>query len=289
MGQYSIKDLEVLTGIKAHTLRIWEQRYNLVKPKRTDTNIRFYNDEQLKKILNIALLNNNGLKISKIALLSDKEINQKIKLLDENNVDAEKYINALINGMISMDKHLILKTLNKHSDFDSLQNYFVKVVFPFLNKIGLLWSSNSINPAQEHFASNIIKRFLIAEIERLKDVSEDAPTYVLILPEGEWHELSLLLAEFILKDKGCNVFYLGTSVPREDVFKILNLVNADFLLCVSILSRTETDTQAIIDKFSEVVVNETVLFAGAAFYNPNLSFPNNCKVIYSFDELVLFN
>jgi len=289
MGQYSIKDLEVLTGIKAHTLRIWEQRYKLVEPKRTETNIRYYNDSQLKKILNIALLNNNGLKISKIAQLSDKEIIQKIKSLDNNDGDAEKYINALINGMISMDKALILKTLNKYSDFDNLQNFFVKVVFPFLNKIGFLWSSNSINPAQEHFASNIIKRFLIAEIERLKDAPKNAPTYVLILPEGEWHELSLLLAEFILKDKGCNVFYIGASVPRQDIVKILSLVNADFLLCVSILSRAQNDIQAIIDKFSEIVHQETVLFAGTAFYNPNLSFPSNCKVVNSFDELVLFN
>ncbi len=289
MGQYSIKDLEILTGIKAHTLRIWEQRYGLVQPERTETNIRFYNDEQLKKTLHVALLNNNGLKISKIALLSNQEIVKKIDALNSNGEESEKYINALINGMISMDKHLILKTLSKHTDFDSLQDFFLKIVFPFLNKIGFLWSSNSINPAQEHFASNIIKRFLIAEIEGLADVAEDAPTYVLILPEGEWHELSLLLSEYILKNKGCNVLYLGASVPREDIVKILNLVEADYLLCVSILSRSKTEIQAIIDKFSEIVTNEHVLFAGTAFYSNQLEFPANCTVIHSFDELVLFN
>lgn len=289
MGQYSIKDLEVLTGIKAHTLRIWEQRYKLVQPERTATNIRFYDDSQLKKILNVALLNNHGLKISKIAQLSENEIAKKIASLNSSEESTEIYINDLIKGMVAMDKFLILKTLNKHKDFNSLQDFFVKVVFPFLNKIGFLWSSNSINPAQEHFASNIIKRFLIAEIENLNDVPEDALKYILILPEGEWHELSLLLAEYILKNIGSNVFYLGASVPREDIVKILELVKADFLLCVSILSRSNTEIQAIIDKFSEIVSNENVLFAGTAFYSKQLKFPDNCAVIHSFDELILFN
>lgn len=288
MGQYSIKDLEVLSGIKAHTLRIWEQRYDIVKPLRTDTNIRYYNDEQLKLVLNVALLNNCGYKISKIANLTPEEIGQEILRIDHKELKEDLLINQLVEGMVSLDKQLILKILHKADDFASVTDFFLKVVFPFFGRVGMLWSSNSINPGQEHFASNIIKRFLLREIEDLDEPKEDAPMFLLFLPEGDWHELSLMVAEYILKKSGKRVLYLGASVPDSDIEAIMKLTSIDFLLCVGILSQPISAIQNIIDRFSKVAQDATIIFAGRSFYHEDLKFTRGAKILHSFDDLASF-
>lgn len=288
MGQYSIKDLEVLSGIKAHTLRIWEQRYKLVEPKRTDTNIRFYTDEQLKLVLNVSLLNNMGYKISKIAKLTPLEIAQEVLNIDHKDLKEDLLINQLVEGMVSLNKELILKILHKSDDFDSLTDFFLKVVFPFLGRVGMLWTSNSINPGQEHFASNIIKRFLIDRIEALEEPQSDAAMFLLFLPEGDWHEMSLLVAEYILKKNGKRVLYLGASVPNSDIEAIMELTKIDYLLCVSILSQPLSSIQEIIDRFGAVAQEADLIFAGRAFYHEDLTFPKGAKTLYSFDELAAF-
>lgn len=285
MGQYSIKDLEVLSGIKAHTLRIWEQRYKIVEPKRTDTNIRYYTDEQLKTILNVSVLNSSGRKISKIASLSSNEIAHEVLALNQEHLSEGVYINQLVEGMICLDKKLILKILNKSEDFDSLTDFFLKVVFPFLGRVGMLWSSNSINPGQEHFASNIIKRFLLSKIESIAEPGSNTPMYLLFLPEGDWHELSLLVAEYILKNNGNRVLYLGASVPDSDVKAILSLTKIDYLLCVSILSQPLDSIQNTINRIAELSHPVALMFAGRAFYHPDLKYPNGARIIHSFGDL----
>lgn len=288
MGQYSIKDLEVLSGIKAHTLRIWEQRYNIVEPHRTDTNIRYYTDDQLKILLNVSLLNNSGYKISKIAKLTPEEIAQEVLRLDNKELKEDLLVNQLVEGMVSLDKALVLKILNKGEDFPSLIDFFMKVVFPFLGRIGMLWASNSINPGQEHFASNIIKRFLLDKIESLEEPRKDAPMFLLFLPEGEWHELSLLVAEYILKKEGKRVLYLGASVPDTDIKAILSLTPINYLLCVSILSQPIDSIQETIDRLSNLEGDQGLIFAGKSFYHPDLKFPQGAKILHSFEELLSF-
>ena len=285
MGQYSIKDLEVLSGIKAHTLRIWEQRYKIVEPKRTDTNIRYYTDEQLKTILNVSVLNSSGRKISKIASLTSKEIAHEVLAMNQEHLNEGVYINQLVEGMICLDKKLILNILKKSEDFDTLTDFFLKVVFPFLGRVGMLWSSNSINPGQEHFASNIIKRFLFNKIENLTEPKSDAPMFLLFLPEGDWHELSLLVAEYILKNNGNRVLYLGASVPDSDVKAILSLTKIDYLLCVSILSQPIVSIQNTINRIAELSHPVALMFAGRAFYHPDLKYPKAARIIYSFEDL----
>ncbi|MCB0510280.1 MAG: MerR family transcriptional regulator, partial [Bacteroidetes bacterium] len=142
MGQYSIKDIEILSGIKAHTLRIWEQRYNIVEPNRTDTNIRFYSDEQLKTILNVSVLNNCGFKISKIAQMSPAEMAKEILKLDIPAGNHDNLIHILVDAMITMDKASALQVLNKADKYNSLQEFFSMVIFPFLNRVGMLWATN---------------------------------------------------------------------------------------------------------------------------------------------------
>ena len=285
MGQYSIKDLEILSGIKAHTLRIWEQRYNLVVPHRTDTNIRYYSDQQLKLILNIATLNNSGYKISKIAELSPASIAEEVLKLDKPEAKDAVLINQLIEGMIALDKERIIHVLQRGTEETPLMDFFVKIVFPFLSRVGNLWSSESINPAQEHFASNIIKRFLIDRIEHLPEPKEDAAMFLLFLPEGDWHELSLLVAEYVLKETGHKVMYLGSSVPDKDIEKILKVTEIDYMLCVSILSQAIQLTQETINRFSTLANHVKVIFAGRSFYQEELHFPSNCQVLYHFQEL----
>ncbi len=285
MGQYSIKDLEVLSGIKAHTLRIWEQRYKIVEPKRTDTNIRYYTDEQLKTILNVSVLNGSGRKISKIASLTSTEIAHEVLAMNQEHLNEGVYINQLVEGMICLDKKLILNILKKSENFDSLTDFFLKVVFPFLARVGMLWSSNSINPGQEHFASNIIKRFLLNKIESLSEPHSDDPMFLLFLPEGDWHELSLLVAEYILKNNGNRVLYLGASVPDSDVKAILSLTKIDYLLCVSILSQPLESIQNTINRIAELSHPVALMFAGRAFYHPDLKFPKEARIVYSFEDL----
>lgn len=284
-GQYSIKDLEILSGIKAHTLRIWEQRYELVVAHRTDTNIRYYSDEQLKLILNIATLNNSGFKISKIAELSPSEIAHEVLKLDKAEWQDTILINRLIEGMIELDKKAILSVLHKSYETKLLIDFFTSIVFPFLSRVGNLWSSESINPAQEHFASNIIKRFLIEKIEALEEPAEDAPMFLLFLPEGDWHELSLLVSEYVLKKSGKRIMYLGASVPDKDIERIVKVTNVDFMLCVSILSQALPTTQKTINRFSMLAKNVSVVFAGRSFYQEELVFPENCSVLHHFHEL----
>jgi DNA-binding transcriptional MerR regulator len=285
MGQFSIKEVEVLSGIKAHTLRIWEQRYGLIEPERTDTNIRYYSDKQLKLVLNVSLLNNSGLKISKIADLSPEEIAKEVLKINKPDLLNDRLINRLIEGMISLDKASIVSVLYESKHYPSLVQFFLDVVFPFLSRVGMLWASESINPAQEHFASNIIKRFLIGEIENLDEPSKNAPLFVLFLPEGDWHELSLLVAEYILKKAGKNIMYLGASVPDEDIEKILHLTKIDYLLCVSILSQPIQSIQDIINRFTNIIDSEHLIFGGRSFYHPQLKFPKSSKLLFSFEEL----
>lgn len=288
MGHYSIKDLEVLSGIKAHTLRIWEQRYNIVEPHRTDTNIRYYTDDQLKVLLNVSILNNFGYKISKIAKLTPEEIAQEVLRIDQKELTEDLLVNQLVEGMISLNKELLIKVLAKGDEFPSLSDYFVKVVFPFLGRVGTLWTSNSINPGQEHFASNVIKRFLLEKIEKLDEPSKNSPMFLLFLPEGDWHELSLLIAEYILKKEGNQVLYLGASVPDSDIRAILSLTHIDYLLCVSILSQPIESVQETIDRLGDLEGGQGVIFAGRSFYHESLKFPKGARILHSFEDLRTF-
>ena len=218
MGVYSIKDLENFTQIKAHTLRIWEQRYNLLNPERTETNIRLYSDRDLKKILNINLLYNNGLKISKIAKLTDKEIfEQASELLNEpieNSIDGAE---RLINKILAYDEFGIrddLESLYIQHDFEDI---FSDLLVPVLQKIGELWQVDSITISHEHFFSNILRSFIIKKTEEYHKTNPRKEKVLLFLNEQEYHELGLLYYNYILNKRGYDTIYLGQSVPIEDL------------------------------------------------------------------------
>lgn len=231
MNSFTIKDLENLSGIKAHTLRIWELRYNFLKPSRTFTNIRYYSNDELKKVLNIALLNKYGFKISHIDKMNEAEMNEKILSLNQMEAQQERIVNDLIKNMVDLNMNSFENTLDRFILVKGIERAITQIIFPYLEKIGILWMTNHINPAQEHLVTNIVRQKLIVGIEGASATLKLNKTVLLFLPEGEYHELGLLFMYYLLKKRGINVIYLGTSIPMKDVAYVVNLKKPDYLYC----------------------------------------------------------
>ncbi|MEO5564794.1 MAG: MerR family transcriptional regulator [Chitinophagaceae bacterium] len=227
MNDFTIKDLENLSGIKAHTIRIWEQRYNFLKPKRTDTNIRFYSNEDLKTLLNIALLNKYGFKLCHIDRMCQQEICTKVLTLNDTEAVQERIVNDLVRDMIELETDKFEATLNRYIQLNDMEKTVKEIVFPFLEKIGILWQTGHIMPAQEHFVSNIIRQKLIVAIDSVTPLLTTTRKAVLFLPEGEHHELGLLFLSYLLKRRGTRIIYLGANVPMSDVENVVEMIKPD--------------------------------------------------------------
>ncbi len=216
---FTIQDLELLTGIKAHTIRIWEKRYDLLNPSRLNRNIRIYTLSDLQKILNIGLLYNNGYKISKIAKLSDKQLTEEAKSFAMNEFSNTYEINSLIITMYTFDEGLFYEIYNQQIEKLSFQEIFIKTYIPLLNHIGMLWQTDSIKPAHEHFISNLIYQKIALNIANLPHNSIDnSNVNILFLPYGEIHELGLMFLNYSLKLNGKKVIYVGKSIPFDNLF-----------------------------------------------------------------------
>ena len=229
MNSFTIKDLENLSGIKAHTLRIWEQRYSFLKPERTGTNIRYYSNDELKKILNVALLNKYGYKISHIDKMNEGEIKEKILSLNQMEAQQERIVNELIQCMVDIDIDKLETILDKYISARGIEKTIIQIIFPFMEKIGILWLTNHINPAQEHLITNIIRQKLIVGIDGIVPALKVNKSVLLFLPEGEYHELGLLFMNYLLKSRGVNTIYLGSNVPIRDIDYIVKLRKPDYL------------------------------------------------------------
>ncbi len=216
--EFSIKDLENLSGVKAHTIRIWEKRYNLLTPERTDTNIRIYNLDNLKKLLSVTQLYNGGHKISKIASLSDIEINKLSKNSDIDTKDAF-YINEFKTAMFSFDYKLFDKTFNEMEQGYSFYQSFVKIIIPLLVEIGYLWQIGTIDPVHERYISELIRqKITIHNDKALANFKEKSDKIIaLYLPFNEIHDLGLLFAQYIAINAGVRTLYLGSNIPLESL------------------------------------------------------------------------
>ncbi|MEY4739139.1 MAG: hypothetical protein RLZZ05_523 [Bacteroidota bacterium] len=255
MNAFTIKDLENLTGIKAHTIRIWEQRYTFLRPQRTGTNIRYYNNEELKKILNISLLNKYGFKISHIDKMSEADIRNKILSINDVHARQERIVNGLIQGMIDMDLEGFEGILEEQIREKGIEKTIHQIIFPFMERIGVLWITGHLNPAQEHLVSNIIRQKLIVGTEAVSPMFKLKKTGLLFLPEGEYHELGLLFVQYLLKSRGLYVYYLGTNVPLDDVEYVVKHKQPDFiythLTSVSSVFNFEKFIQQSLKRFSQ--------------------------------------
>lgn len=287
MSNYSIKDLEQLSGIKAHTLRIWEQRYNLLNPKRTETNIRFYDNENLKLILNIAMLNNHGIKISKIAAMSSMEISEEIIRLTDQSVDHNDQIQALTICMIEMDEDRFEKVLTSSIIKLGFEDTILKVVYPFLTKIGILWLTGAINPAQEHFISNLIRQKLIVAIDGEVGNSY-GKTFMLFLPEGELHEISLLFSSYLIKKHGHKVIYLGQNTPNEDLLSVYNMQQPDYLFTVITSSPAADKVQDYLNMLAKEFSETKVFVTGLQGAEKTYTIPSNISLLTYAKEIKTF-
>ena len=226
---FTIKDIENLSGIKAHTIRIWEQRYSFLKPNRSDTNIRFYTADELKVILNIALLNKSGYKISRINEMSRDAMFSTVLSLTNAEAKADIVINNLIECMISFNIEEFECVLNKCIANSGIEKSITDIMFPFLDKVGILWLTNNINPAQERLVSNIIRQKIIVGIDSLSAKTTSSTKVCLFLPEGEYHEISLLFVAFLLKKNGIPVIYLGANIPFDELKTVTSVKKPVYL------------------------------------------------------------
>jgi DNA-binding transcriptional MerR regulator len=263
MIKYSIKDLEKLTGIKAHTIRIWEKRYNIVCPLRTTTNIRFYTDGDLKRLLNVSILNRNGFKISNIMRLSTDEIRDSVIEASTSSFGFESQIETLVISMIDLDENKFEKSISNSILKLGFEDTVSNIIYPFLEKIGILWQIGTITPAHEHFITNLIRQKLIIAIDTENPtLIHNNKTFILFLPEGELHELSLLYYAFLIKKRGHRIIYLGQSLPFEDLNHVKQVVHPDFLVTVITSVLTGKELQNYIRHLSELFPDQTLLFGG---------------------------
>ena len=286
MAHYSIKDLERLSGIKAHTIRIWEKRYSLVEPDRTDTNIRTYSDEDLKRILNVSILNRNGIKISHIALLSQEEISEKIQIITRDASDYDSLIENLIISMVDLDESRIEYLLSRAIMQLGFEECILKVIYPFFEKIGILWQTGAINPAQEHFVSNLVRQKLITGIDSMIPVRIDHPRhFLLFLPEGELHELGLLFYSYLIKKRGHKVTYLGQWVPLSDMVAASTVLDFGYLLTSVIAVYSGEDLTHYLNKLSAAFPDKTIFISGLQVKNIQSPTPANAIVLQKVEDL----
>jgi len=271
MGMYSIRELENLSGIKAHTIRIWEKRFGLIAPKRTSTNIRSYCDSDLKTLLNISILNRNGLKISKIAQLSPEEIVMKVNQFSREVTNAESQIESLTVAMIDVDEYRFEQVLSRAIIQFGFEEAVTRVLYPFFIKVGLMWQTGAVNPAQEHFISNLVKQKFFAAIDGL--ISSERPgsrKFVFFLPEGELHEIGLLFLCYLARKRGYRTIYLGQSVPLNDLADLVRKRQVDYLVTAVITSFKGHDISRLVLSLSELFPDKIIYLSGS----PSLFFPH---------------
>ena len=263
MRKFSISDIENLTGIKAHTIRVWEQRYNFFTTKRTDTNIRYYNDDDLCMFLNIATLNENGYKISKISQMDNSEINDLVKHLKEDHYNVNVQVQMLSNSMLKMDDEEFDEILNGCIDDLGMDAAMTTIVFPFLRKVGFMWQVGTINPAHEHFAVHKIEQKLINDTYQFrKSPGKDAKRYLLFLPPGETHEVGLLFAQYLLKANGHQTLYLGQNLPYDSLNEVAIYYEPDFAFSVLTIAGLENGVDEIISKLKDSLGEIPLILAG---------------------------
>jgi len=285
MQKYSINDLERITGIKAHTIRIWEKRHNLVEPKRTPTNIRYYCDEDLLRLMNVSTLNKYGFKISHIAKMNESEICEKISDITSSSNGHEPQINALVTSMVQLDEDLFEKTFSNSVIKIGFERTIIQIIFPFLEKIGLFWQLGTINIVQEHFVTNLIRqKFIMAISSQNEPVSENAKTFLLFLPEDEFHELGLLFMAFYIKRNGHRLIYLGQNLPYKDLQKTVEANSPDYLLTYFVAAMLPKDIETYLEKLSKTFSGKKIFISGYQARNIDFKLPSNVMLVENSDN-----
>lgn len=288
MNAFTIKDIENLSGVKAHTIRIWEQRYDFLKPQRTDTNIRYYSNEELKIILNIALLNKFGYKISHINKMDVEEMHQKLNTLSYYQAQQERRINELICLMVDLEIESFEELLDRQIREKGIEKIISEIIFPFLERIGILWVTNNINPAQEHLVTNLIRQKIIVGIETSVSQIKSNKVALLFLPEGEYHELGLLYVYYLLKKNGVKVLYLGADVPAADLEFIVKTKKPDYLYTHLTAVAHNFNSEKFMHNIHSKVGDVPVMISGPLTVTYKKSIPPNFHFLKSLQEVKEF-
>jgi len=284
MPTYTIKDLEQISGIKAHTIRIWEQRYRFLQPQRTETNIRSYTADELKVILNVSLLNKYGYKISHIDKMSQADIEDKILGLNQLDAEKERVVNALIKDMVSLNMFSFEKQIDLYIAQKGIEKTVTTILFSFLQRVGVLWITNHINPAQEHLALNLIRQKIILGIEKLPKGLQSNKSVVLFMPEGEYHEIGLLYVHYLLKLKGYNIDYLGANVPIVDLKYLTEIKKVDYLYAHITAPTKGFKMAKFLDQISHIDKGLTIILTGQMVQEYNGPIAANIKVMHSLSQ-----
>ncbi|MCU7551314.1 MerR family transcriptional regulator [Chitinophagaceae bacterium LB-8] len=281
---FSIKELEQLSGIKAHTIRIWEHRYHFLKPSRTDTNIRSYSVEELKTLLTVALLNKYGIKISRIDEMQPEQWHHA--LLQQVEAQDEYLVNQLVGHMVDMDHVAFEEVLNLYIHQKGLEETVVSLIFGFLQKVGILWQTNHINAAQEHIAAHIIRQKIISAIDNLPAVFRIQPLFLLFLPEDEHHELGLLYVYYLLKKRGLPVLYLGASAPLDDVAYVMRIKQPSYLYLHLASFPPGGQFEKYIHRLSTIEPHIQILISGSVVSGYKKVVPHNVTLLHSLEEAI---
>ncbi len=281
---YSIKDIERLSGIKAHTLRIWEKRYGIIKPKRTQTNIRYFLDEDLKQILNIALLNKNGLKISKIAKLDVNELSAELGKIDQNQNDLDE-VEAFNLAVLELNEGQCKRIFDRVIQRIGFENSIEEFIYPLLDRLSMLWISGSLKPVHESFVQTMIKNRVSYEIECIPYFEGHKTKFAIYLPENEDHELSMLFLNYILKSRGGEVINLGSSIKAEDLISACQIFKPDFTFTIINNSLRDDSLQVYVDFLSLHLPRVTHLYSGFQFVKQSIILKDNCKYVESLNAV----
>jgi DNA-binding transcriptional MerR regulator len=286
MDAFTIKDLENLSGIKAHTIRIWEQRYQFLNPSRTDTNIRFYTNEELITLLNIALLNKYGYKISHIDKMKPIEMKERILSLTQSEAQLERIVNELIECMVDLRIEDFESVLDFQITSKGIEKTITQIIFPFLERIGILWVTSRVNPAQEHLVTNIIRQKLIVGIEKTSPALQANSTALLFLPEGEHHELGILFMYYLLKARGVKVLYLGANVPIKDVLYVADLKTPTFVYTHLTSVANNFNFEKFLTRVGANLPKYSVLVSGLLTQTYKKAVPSNVNLKRSLPEVM---
>lgn len=282
---YSIKDLEKLTGIKAHTLRVWEQRYDLVQPQRTASNIRYYEDEDLKFLLNVALLNKHGYKISRIAKMSRQDVADQVASIADLNFEDGAQLDALTLSMIEMDELKFDRVVSANIRQIGFERTMLEVIYPFLEKLGLLWLTGSITPVQENFISYLIRQKLIRAIDgEPLTTNRRARKFIIYLPEGERQELTLLFMHYLLKSRQFYVIYLGQGVSITDLQDASHIHQPDFIFTMITESFAREPVSTYVDRLRETFPQTQLLLTGYQIVAQGVTSHDNVTTLNSLEE-----
>lgn len=285
MSSYSIKQLELVSGIKAHTIRMWERRYGLFSPHRTNTNIRRYNEQDVQLILNIALLLRNGYRISKLAAKIPEELNNLVLNISiKESPVKESDLEPFLLDLFSFNQQAFKSNLNKKIDELGLEVVFEKLILPLLERIGVLWQAGMIKPVHEHFVSNIIKHIIIVKYEMLKEPKSKAKTILFFLPEGEYHEIGILMYAFIAKKMGLHTFYLGQSTPTKNLIEILRSVKPTIVFSAVSTSLPEFELEEIAKDIKKNFNSCSIYISGNKNIINRMRIPKEVSIISSINQ-----